>query len=201
MLLQFETRRRFKDKDKRLRQMLSYGIDYQGIIDAVYWGHAVRCGGPVPEGLPGWSPDVRRYYYSHDPAKAKQAPQDEKELDASTSSLVAFNGLSHTDARYGLTPIIIGRNVLSQEKIGDAISATLHPERAPGFNWVLADKNGEAYDIETTATDYQVIEPEDGILTHASRYVTDRFVHGDVWVALFVRKRASTEEVAQRKER
>ncbi len=55
--------------DVKVRQAVSYGIDYQDIIDNVYEGSAVRSAGPVPAGSPFAVPDDWAYQY--DPEKAK----------------------------------------------------------------------------------------------------------------------------------
>jgi len=55
--------------DVRVRQALSYAVDYQGIIDGILLGNGVQMRGPVPVGLWGHDPDVMQFTY--DPAKAK----------------------------------------------------------------------------------------------------------------------------------
>lgn len=53
----------------KVRQALSYAIDYKGIIDGVLLGQAVQMRGAIPEGMWGHDPAVMQY--SYDPKKAK----------------------------------------------------------------------------------------------------------------------------------
>lgn len=55
--------------DPRVRQALSYAVDYQGIIDYVLQGNGVQMRGPVPQGMWGHNPDL--FQHSKDAAKAK----------------------------------------------------------------------------------------------------------------------------------
>ena len=55
--------------DVRVRQALSYAVDYQGIIDGILLGNGTQMRGPVPVGLWGHDPDIMQFNY--DPAKAK----------------------------------------------------------------------------------------------------------------------------------
>ena len=57
-------------KDPRVRQALSYAIDYQGIIQHEQQGYATQMRGPVPEGL--WGHDAGAKQYTRDVAKAKE---------------------------------------------------------------------------------------------------------------------------------
>ncbi len=54
----------------KVRQAISYAMDYKGIIDGVLHGEARQMRGPVPYGM--WSHDETLKQYSYDPAKAKQ---------------------------------------------------------------------------------------------------------------------------------
>ncbi|NEP77083.1 MAG: ABC transporter substrate-binding protein [Okeania sp. SIO3B3] len=50
-----------KLKDPRVRQALSYAVDYQGIIDYVLQGNGVQMRGPVPQGMWGHKADLKQY--------------------------------------------------------------------------------------------------------------------------------------------
>lgn len=54
--------------DVRVRRAISYAIDYQGIVDYLWRGTAVRMEGPVPL---GFAEHVPVYQYPYDPARAK----------------------------------------------------------------------------------------------------------------------------------
>jgi peptide/nickel transport system substrate-binding protein len=56
-------------KDKRVRQAISYAIDYQGIIQSSQAGNATQMRGPIPQGL--WGHDDNALQYSYQPDKAK----------------------------------------------------------------------------------------------------------------------------------
>ncbi len=53
----------------KVRQAISYAVDYQGIIDGIMLGQAVQMRGPIPIGM--WGHDDNVMQYSYDPAKAK----------------------------------------------------------------------------------------------------------------------------------
>ena len=42
------------------------------------------------------------------------------------------------------------------------------------MNYVMCDENGEIYDLETTAREYEVLCPFDGPMAHSNHYLTDR---------------------------
>ncbi|MBV9403895.1 MAG: ABC transporter substrate-binding protein [Acidobacteriaceae bacterium] len=54
----------------KVRQALSYAIDYKGVIDGILLGQAVQMRGAIPVGMWGHDPTVMQY--SYDPAKAKE---------------------------------------------------------------------------------------------------------------------------------
>jgi peptide/nickel transport system substrate-binding protein len=56
-------------RDKRVRQAISYALDYQGIIDATLGGKGDHLVAPIPNGFPGTSGLKPA---DHDPEKAKQ---------------------------------------------------------------------------------------------------------------------------------
>ncbi len=87
---------------------------------------------------------------------------------------VVINNLVPSDAGAGVIYPFIIRRILSSVRIGDAIDRVVAQRRASGMNYVLCDTNGEIYDLETTATDYEVICPFDGPMAHANHYLTDR---------------------------
>ncbi|WP_289142687.1 ABC transporter substrate-binding protein [uncultured Brevibacillus sp.] len=57
-------------KDKKVRQAISYGIDYQAIIRNIQKDTVIQLRGPVPEGL--WGHDANAKMYNYDVDKAKQ---------------------------------------------------------------------------------------------------------------------------------
>ena len=71
-----------KLKDPRVRQALSYAVDYNGIIDYVLQGNGVQMRGPVPKGMWGHKPDAKQYAKDIEKAKAllKEAGAENLEL-------------------------------------------------------------------------------------------------------------------------
>lgn len=55
--------------DKRVRQALSYAVDYAGIIDYVLQGNGEQMRGPIPKGMWGYKADA--FQYSRDVDKAR----------------------------------------------------------------------------------------------------------------------------------
>ena len=53
----------------KVRQAISYAVDYKGIIDGILLGQGVQMRGDVPVGL--WGHDDNAFQYSYDPDKAK----------------------------------------------------------------------------------------------------------------------------------
>lgn len=56
--------------DKRVRQALSYAVDYQGIIDHVLQGQGEQMRGPIPRGMWGHNPEAFQYSRNVEKAKA-----------------------------------------------------------------------------------------------------------------------------------
>lgn len=61
-------------RDKRVRQAISYAIDYQGIIASVQQGYATQMRGPIPKGL--WGHDETVMQYGYDPDRARSLLQE-----------------------------------------------------------------------------------------------------------------------------
>ena len=87
---------------------------------------------------------------------------------------VVINNLVPSDSGAGVIYPFIIRRILSSVRIGDAIDAVVSKPRASGMNYVLCDGNGEIYDLETTAREYEVTCPFDGPMAHANHYLQDR---------------------------
>lgn len=71
----------------KVRQALSYAIDYKGIIDGIMLGQAVQMRGAIPVGM--WGHDEKVMQYSYDPAKAKQLLSEAGITDAKLGFLYA----------------------------------------------------------------------------------------------------------------
>lgn len=56
-------------QDVRVRQALSYAVDYHALTQVVQEGFATQMRGPIPKGL--WGHDESAFQYTYDPEKAK----------------------------------------------------------------------------------------------------------------------------------
>ncbi len=70
--------------------------------------------------------------------------------------------------------MLLVRKILAAETIGEAIDAAILKHRASNYNQVITDKNGEAYSIEGSATDYEPLYAVDGYLIHTNHFTADR---------------------------
>ena len=87
---------------------------------------------------------------------------------------VVINNLVPEDSGPGVPYPFVIRGILASERIGDAIDAVVAHPRASGMNYVLCDRNGEIYDLETTAREYEVTCPFEGPMAHTNHYLTER---------------------------
>jgi isopenicillin-N N-acyltransferase-like protein len=87
---------------------------------------------------------------------------------------VAINSVYPTDARVGVPRVVFSRAVLNLRTIGEAIRACVPKLRAGGYNYVLADPNGELYSIETSPTTQDILYGEDGWIVHTNHYLSPK---------------------------
>jgi isopenicillin-N N-acyltransferase-like protein len=83
---------------------------------------------------------------------------------------IVWNSLHCEESQVGIPTYAIVREIMQQKTIGDALGAVERAKRrAEAFNFVVADGNGELYDIESTpsAIDYQYGE---NLLYHANHF-------------------------------
>ncbi|HLF26262.1 MAG TPA: C45 family peptidase [Anaerolineae bacterium] len=85
-----------------------------------------------------------------------------------------INSVYPTGVRLGIPRVFIGRAVLAAPRIGRAMYRAVHPRRAAGYNHLLADDNGELYNVEVASDRFDVLYGEDGFLTHANHYTSPR---------------------------
>jgi isopenicillin-N N-acyltransferase-like protein len=82
------------------------------------------------------------------------------------------NAVSCSDIRPGVPRLLIARQILASQRLGEAMDACLLPLRASNYNNVIADANGEVYSMEGSATDCEPIYIEENIMVHANHYVS-----------------------------
>lgn len=86
---------------------------------------------------------------------------------------VVINNLVPGDAGPGVPYPFVIRRLLESAGIGDAIDAVVSSRRASGMNYVLCDRHGEIYNLETTAADYEATSPFDGPMAHSNHYLAE----------------------------
>ena len=87
---------------------------------------------------------------------------------------VAINSVYSTDVQAGVPRVVLSRAVLSARTVGDAIAACLFRGRAGGYNYLLADANGELYSVETSALLHSLLYADDGWIVHTNHYLSPK---------------------------
>lgn len=86
---------------------------------------------------------------------------------------VSDNSLYPNDAKgVGIAPMFPLRKVLSSRTLGEALSTDTPEHRAAGSNHIICHSSGEVYDVEASATSFEVIYPTEGYLIHTNHYAT-----------------------------
>jgi len=109
-------------------------------------------------------PDVLTYSYAGIPSL--------KGMN-SAGLAMCINAVICEQAKLGVPSTVITREVLYQKSIGDAITAIARATRANSLNFVIADTNGELYDIEATPNDYDY-QYSDSIIVHSNHFLSQR---------------------------
>ena len=76
-----------------------------------------------------------------------------------------------TDSRIGIPRIFVSRAVLAAQTLGEAISRTLVPHRAAGYNHLIAHESGELYNVEVSARRFAILYGQDGYVVHTNFYL------------------------------
>lgn len=92
----------------------------------------------------------------------------------SKSIALTGNELASNDERPGIPRWIIARALLSAENIDEAVSIALHPERASSYNNIISSGDGRILNVEASATDHELLYPDQGWLVHTNHYVHPR---------------------------
>jgi isopenicillin-N N-acyltransferase-like protein len=79
-----------------------------------------------------------------------------------------------TDSRIGIPRLFVSRAVLSAETLADAIRSTLVPQRAAGYNHLLAHDSGELYSVEVSARKFGILYGEEGFIVHTNHYLDEK---------------------------
>ncbi len=78
------------------------------------------------------------------------------------------------DSRLGIPRIIVSRAVLAAQTPGQAIRHMLAPQRAAGYNHLLAHEAGELYNVEVSAHRFAVLNSSEGRVVHTNHYLDDQ---------------------------
>ena len=84
------------------------------------------------------------------------------------------NAVSPKDIRPGIPRIFAYRDILSKASLLEAMKAAIPRSRAAGNNHLIANASGEMYDIEVSATKYDVLYDESGVLLHTNHYLSPK---------------------------
>jgi len=93
------------------------------------------------------------------------------------SAKVALTGneLSPNDERPGIPRLLIARAILSAQTFDEAVdNIALHPDRASSYNNLISTGDGQIASVEGSATDYEVLRPQEGWLVHTNHYLHPR---------------------------
>jgi isopenicillin-N N-acyltransferase-like protein len=78
------------------------------------------------------------------------------------------------DSRIGIPRVLASRAVLASRTPSDAIRCMLVPQRAAGYNHLLAHESGELYNVEVSARKFAILGPTEGCLAHTNHYLDPR---------------------------
>ncbi len=84
------------------------------------------------------------------------------------------NQLSPNDQRPGVPRLVIARALLSARDFDEAVAIALHAERASSYNNIISSGDGRIVSVEASATDHELLHPEDGWLVHTNHYTHPR---------------------------
>ena len=79
-----------------------------------------------------------------------------------------------TDSRIGIPRVIVSRAVLAARTPGEAIRQMLIPQRAAGYNHLLAHESGEMYSVEVSARQFAILPAENGVMVHTNHFLDEQ---------------------------
>jgi isopenicillin-N N-acyltransferase-like protein len=87
------------------------------------------------------------------------------------------NELAPLDERVGIPREVQFRSMLRQPSVERAVGEALRHDRASNYNHVIVDREGRVADVEGSATDAEIVEPDDrGHLVHTNHYRCERML-------------------------
>ncbi|MBN2335174.1 hypothetical protein JXL21_06400 [Candidatus Bathyarchaeota archaeon] len=94
------------------------------------------------------------------------------------------NALYANDLKPGVPKLFAYREIMRTERVEDAIRVCIRPERANGNNHVVADRDGEIYDVEVSGTRYGLSYAGNGFMAHTNHHVHPDMAGLDGWADL-----------------
>ena len=91
------------------------------------------------------------------------------------------NVLISSGWRVGLPTTILFRRILEQSSVKEAEAFMAGAYRAKSNNFMLGDETGCVANLETTVTDFRVLQPKDGIVTHTNHYLHPDLIPGEMF--------------------
>ncbi|MBN1148424.1 MAG: hypothetical protein JXA78_14285 [Anaerolineales bacterium] len=76
-----------------------------------------------------------------------------------------------TDSRIGVPRVIVSRAVLGARTLAEAMRLAMSPQRAAGYNHLLAHESGELYSVEVSARRFAILYGQDGMIAHTNHYL------------------------------
>jgi isopenicillin-N N-acyltransferase-like protein len=89
------------------------------------------------------------------------------------------NALYARDAHPGIPKLFLYRRAIAQRTIEDAIRVVTDPHRAFGNNHLLANAEGDLYDVEVSGCDWALHHAGNSFLVHANHFVSPDLAHLD----------------------
>jgi isopenicillin-N N-acyltransferase-like protein len=85
---------------------------------------------------------------------------------------VVINRLTASDGQPGIPFPVIAHSILQAPNTSKALDNVLRSRRASGLMYIITDGDGNIFPVETTATDYTLLEVREGLIIHTNHYVS-----------------------------
>jgi isopenicillin-N N-acyltransferase-like protein len=90
---------------------------------------------------------------------------------------VCLNFLGTSEQAMGVPIHIVLRGILNSRTLPQAVGQITRMDRGTSANYLIAHREGEALDVESTPSNYDALYPEDGWLIHTNHFVGPRMVN------------------------
>ncbi len=89
---------------------------------------------------------------------------------------VCLNFLGTSERVVGVPVHIVLRGILNSSTLPQAVGQAARMQRGTSANYLIAHREGEVLDVESTPTNYDVLYPADGRLVHANHFIGPRSI-------------------------